>query len=149
MLGKKFGFPCFFIFTRPSSIALHHLNCLTRNNKKNTFPNLVRRFLLPKIQVEMILDKMTVTGQVSRKSCRLNVGRHYLISSDMTRVSGDLTVNQNIMFGGKMEVTQALSFSWVYDIFLRISISQIIDFRFVSFCFANYSKRFSFIKVNF
>ena len=80
----------------------------------------------------MILDKMTVTGQVSRKSCRLNVGRHYLISSDMTRVSGDLTVNQNIMFAGKMEVTQAFSFSWVYDVFLRISISQIIDFRFVS-----------------
>ena len=64
------------------------------------------------------------------------------ISSDMTQVSGDLTVNQNIMFAGKIEVTQALSFSWVYDIFLQISNSQIIDFRFVSFCFANYSKRF-------
>ena len=56
------------------------------------------------------------------------------ISSDMTQVSGDLTVNQNIMFAGKIEVTQALSFFWVYDIFLQISNSQIIDFRFVSFC---------------
>ena len=54
------------------------------------------------------------------------------ISSDMTQVSGDLTVNQNIMFAGKIEVTQALSFFWVYDIFLQISNSQIIDFRFVS-----------------
>ena len=54
----------------------------------------------------------------------------------MTQVPGDLTINQNIMFAGKMEVTQAVSFSWAYDIFLQISISQTTDFHFVSFLFS-------------
>ena len=51
----------------------------------------------------------------------------------MTQVPGDLTINQNIMFAGKMEVTQAVSFSRAYDIFLQISISQTTDFHFVFF----------------
>ena len=54
----------------------------------------------------------------------------------MTQVPGDLTINQNIMFAGKMEVTQAVSFSWAYDIFLQISTSQTTDFHFVSFLFS-------------
>ena len=43
----------------------------------------------------------------------------------MTRVPGDFIVYQNIMFSGKMEVNQALSFSCVNDI-------KIKDFHFVS-----------------
>lgn len=49
----------------------------------------------------------------------------------MTQVPGDLIINQNIMFAGKMEVTQAVSFSWAYDFRFQFRKLQILVlFRF-------------------
>ena len=50
----------------------------------------------------------------------------------MTQVAGDLTLNQNIMFAWETEVTQALSFSRVYEIFF--TDFNLTNYRF-SFCF--------------